>query len=38
VKLIPAGYNGKLSENGKTLTGEWSQGGKAFPMVLTKKQ
>jgi hypothetical protein len=37
VKLIPAGYNGKLSEDGKTLTGEWSQGGKTFPLVLTKK-
>ena len=38
VKLIPAEYNGRLSEDGKTLTGEWSQGGKAFPLALTKKR
>ncbi|MBZ5497413.1 MAG: hypothetical protein LAP85_13510 [Acidobacteriia bacterium] len=37
VKLIPAEYNGKLSEDAKTLTGEWSQGGSSFALVLTKK-
>jgi hypothetical protein len=37
VKLIPAEYNGKLNEDGKTLTGEWSQAGKTFSLVLTKK-
>lgn len=37
VKFIPAGYNGKLSADEKTLTGEWSQAGKTYPLVLTKK-
>jgi hypothetical protein len=30
-------YNGKLSEDGKTLTGEWSQGGGSYALVLAKK-
>ena len=37
VKLIPAAYHGSLSGDGKTLTGEWLQGGKALPLVLTKQ-
>jgi hypothetical protein len=37
VKLISAEYSGKLSEDGKTLTGEWSQGGGSFALVLIKK-
>ena len=37
VKFIPAGYNGKLSDDEKTLIGEWSQAGKTYPLVLTKK-
>lgn len=37
VKVAAAEYNGKLSEDGKTLTGEWSQGGAALALVLTKK-
>jgi len=37
VKITSAGYNGKLSDDGKTLTGEWSQAGRTFPLVLTKK-
>jgi hypothetical protein len=37
VKLIPAEYHGSLSADGKTLIGEWLQGGKALPLVLTRK-
>ena len=36
VRVITGSYTGKLSEDGKTLTGEWSQGGATFPLVLTK--
>lgn len=36
VRIITGSYTGKLSEDGKTLTGEWSQGGATFPLVLTK--
>ena len=37
VQVISGGYKGKLSEDGKTLTGEWSQGGATLALVLTKK-
>jgi len=37
VELIPAAYHGSLSGDGKTLTGEWLQSGKALPLVLTKQ-
>ncbi len=37
VRVITGSYTGKLSEDGKTLTGEWSQGGATFPLVLTKR-
>ena len=34
--IISGSYTGKLSGDGKTLTGEWSQGGATLPLVLTK--
>lgn len=37
LKLISTEYNGKLSEDGKTLTGEWSQGPGNYALVLVKK-
>ncbi len=37
LKLISVEFNGKLSEDGKTLTGEWSQGGGSYALVLAKK-
>lgn len=36
VRIVGGSYVGKLSEDGKTLTGEWSQGGATLPLVLTK--
>ena len=36
VRIITGSYTAKLSEDGKTLTGEWSQGGATLPLVLTK--
>ncbi len=36
VRVITGSYAGKLSEDGKTLTGEWSQSGATLPLVLTK--
>jgi hypothetical protein len=36
VRLVSGSYQGKLSEDGKTLTGEWTQGGSTQPLVLTK--
>jgi len=36
VHVVAGSYTGKLSEDGKTLTGEWSQGGGTLPLVLTK--
>jgi hypothetical protein len=37
LKLISVEFNGKLSEDGNTLTGEWSQGGGSYALVLAKK-
>ncbi len=37
VQVVSGEYGGKLSEDGKTLTGEWSQGGGTLALVLTKK-
>ena len=36
VRIVTGSYDGKLSEDGKALTGEWSQGGATLPLVLTK--
>ena len=36
VPLVKGSYAGKLSQDGKVLTGEWSQGGATLPLVLTK--
>jgi hypothetical protein len=36
VHVVNGSYTGKLSEDGKTLTGEWSQGGATLPLALTK--
>jgi hypothetical protein len=37
VQLVSGEYKGKLGEDGKTLTGDWSQGGQTLPLVLKKK-
>jgi hypothetical protein len=37
VQVISGEYKGKLSEDGKTLTGEWSQAGATLSLVLKKK-
>jgi pimeloyl-ACP methyl ester carboxylesterase len=34
LKAIPAGFQGALSADGKTLAGEWIQGGARLPLVL----
>jgi hypothetical protein len=36
VHVVNGSYTGKLSEDEKTLTGEWSQGGAMLPLVLTR--
>jgi hypothetical protein len=36
VQIVGGGYTGKLSEDGKVLTGEWSQAGNTLPLVLKK--
>lgn len=36
VALIGATYEGKLSPDGNTLTGTWTQGAKPLPLVLTR--
>jgi D-alanyl-D-alanine-carboxypeptidase/D-alanyl-D-alanine-endopeptidase len=34
IPVIQGSYSGTLSANGKTLTGEWKQVGKTFPLVF----
>ncbi len=36
VRVVNGGYSGKLSEDGKTLSGEWSQNGGTLSLALTK--
>jgi hypothetical protein len=36
VQLVGGGYTGKMDEDGKVLTGEWSQAGNTLPLVLKK--
>lgn len=36
VKIVNGNYSGRLSEDGKTLTGEWSQAGNTLALVLKK--
>ncbi len=36
VKVIGGSYSGKLSEDGKVLTGEWTQMGNTLPLILKK--
>lgn len=36
-ELIQATFKGTLSQDGKSITGTWEQGGQAFPLTLTKK-
>jgi hypothetical protein len=36
VQIVDGGYTGKLSGDGKVLTGEWSQAGGTLPLVLKK--
>jgi hypothetical protein len=38
VRIVNGSFVGKLSEDGKVLTGEWAQGGNTLPLVLTKAQ
>ncbi|MDJ0839449.1 MAG: alpha/beta fold hydrolase [Acidobacteriota bacterium] len=34
---IGGGFTGSLSDDGKTLTGNWSQGGQTIPLVLARQ-
>lgn len=34
--LLKGGFDGKLSADGKTVTGEWTQGGQSHKLTLTK--
>ena len=36
VKVVGGNYSGKLSDDGKVLTGEWTQMGNTLPLVLKK--
>jgi hypothetical protein len=36
VRIVTGSYDGKLSEDGKVLTGQWTQGGVTLPLVLNK--
>jgi uncharacterized protein (TIGR03435 family) len=36
IDLIGGGFEGKLSDDNKTLTGTWTQGTQPFPLVLVK--
>ena len=36
VRVVTGSYSGKLAEDGKSLTGTWSQGGMGLPLVLTR--
>jgi D-alanyl-D-alanine-carboxypeptidase/D-alanyl-D-alanine-endopeptidase len=36
--LIGAAFRGKLSPNGKTLVGSWTQGGRLRPLVLNRRK
>jgi len=35
VKAIAGAFEGKLSEDGAKLTGQWTQGGESLPLVMT---
>jgi hypothetical protein len=36
VRMVSGEYSGKLGDDGKTLTGEWSQGGGTLQLILRK--
>lgn len=36
LRVAAAAFTGKLGEDGKTITGEWAQGGLTLPLVLKK--
>ena len=36
VNAVRGAYEGKLSDDGKTLTGTWTQMGQSLPLVLTR--
>jgi uncharacterized protein (TIGR03435 family) len=36
VDVIGGGFDGKLSDDNKTMTGTWTQAGKPFPLTLVK--
>ncbi len=36
IKVVGGSYSGKLSEDGKVLSGEWTQMGNTLPLVLKK--
>jgi uncharacterized protein (TIGR03435 family) len=36
LKMIGGTYEGKLSADGKTITGQWSQGGDPLPLILER--
>jgi uncharacterized protein (TIGR03435 family) len=36
INMIGGGFSGKLSEDGKTMTGTWAQGPQTFPLILTR--
>ena len=36
INLVGGGFEGKLSDDGKTMTGTWTQGAQGFPLVLVR--
>ncbi|MGA1981338.1 MAG: TIGR03435 family protein [Acidobacteriaceae bacterium] len=36
IDMIGGGFEGKLSDDGKTMTGTWTQGQQPFPLVLVR--
>lgn len=36
LRVAPVGFDGALSADGKTLVGEWTQGGASLPLSLTR--
>jgi hypothetical protein len=37
VPVVSGGYTATLAQDGKSLTGVWSQGGNELPLAMTKK-
>lgn len=37
VQIVMGKYDGKLSDDGKSISGTWSQGGNSLPLTVTKQ-